>query len=436
MNWLNFFNNNTIELKHQFGRDINATISKDEEQLFNKSSEAFQNKNILDAYMYFFQSLENFSDAETNNNITFSKDDDKLNFIIFQGSAKINGYITQEYLFAETIITKKENAHIALKRYLLERNYQLTYSCYYVDHDYIKLKLYHDNITMTPQKIFFPIREIALNADFDKEYIKTEFPDTVLEDIKHLQPLPKEELEIKYNFLQKWIKELDEELLTLPTNDTAGMQSFLYLCLLLKIDYLIVPNYEIYQKTAKKIQNYFNDENNSLELNNEKLLNFILELKEITFEKFETKLYNAKYTFNPIERASQKEIEIFINESLAKIRWYKNNRYQQIIPTIYKYIAFHILYNYGLHPVVKQLLHILVEVQNPEYFQALGYVNLYDNQEFSKKTIILKIDNIIKPYQSKFKLLEPFGENLNFSSLNEFSNSFYLQINNLNFEDI
>ena len=33
--------------------------------------------------------------------------------------------------------------------------------------------------------------------------------------------------------------------------------------------------------------------------------------------------------------------------------------YNQIIPTIYKYIAFYILYNYGLNPVVKDLLHTL-----------------------------------------------------------------------------
>ena len=47
-----------------------------------------------------------------------------------------------------------------------------------------------------------------------------------------------------------------------------------------------------------------------------------------------------------------------------------------------------------------------------------------------------KIENVISPHQTRFKLLKPFGDKLNFTSLNEFSNSFYLQLNNLNFEEI
>ncbi|MEA1955608.1 MAG: hypothetical protein U9N02_03840, partial [Campylobacterota bacterium] len=268
MNWLNLFENNTIELKHQFGRDINATISKDEEVLFDKSAKAFEEKNIIDAYEYFFKSLENFSFSKSNKNIITSREVNKLNFTIYQGTACIKGFVTLENFLAEVKITKKANAHVALKRYLLERNYQLTYACYFADDEYIKLKLYFDNLTMSPQKIFFPIREIALNADFDKEYMKTEFPNTILEDIEHLQEVPIEELKIKYDFLQKWIKELEDKISLLPSNDAIGMQSFLYLSVLLQIDYLIVPNYEIYQKTAKKIQNYFNDENSSMEVNN------------------------------------------------------------------------------------------------------------------------------------------------------------------------
>ncbi len=168
MSWFNFFDEKSIELRHPFGRGINATISPNEEELFNNSQIAFEEKNILDAYEYFFKSLENYTLGEANKNITITKEDEKLQFEIFQGSARITGYITQEHLYAEAIITKKSFAHVALKRYVLERNYQLTYAYYFTDDEHIKLKLFHDNITMTPQKIFFPLREIALNSDFDK----------------------------------------------------------------------------------------------------------------------------------------------------------------------------------------------------------------------------------------------------------------------------
>jgi hypothetical protein len=437
LNWLNFFRIKTQQ-KHPFGRGINAELSSDEEELFHKSYQAFEQKKILNAYEYFFQSLENFSSDTSNKNITCERKDEKLHFEIFQGTARISGYVTQECLYAESIMTKKSLAHVALKRYMLERNYQFTYVYYFSDDEYIKLKLYHDNITMNPQKVFLPLREMALNADFDKEYIKSEFPDTIIEDIGHLKLIDAHELRIKYNFLHTWIDDMSLKITTFPSNDNEGMKSFSFLYLLFKIDYLLVPKYEIFQKISKKVQEYFSDENSLTEAKNEELKNYIDALKKMPYEEFSTKFYDAKYTFNPTEKTPHEEIGIFITESLAKIRWYKNNRYDQIIPTIYKYIAFYILYNYGLHPVTKELLHTLVEILNPRFFKAFGYTPLYneENASFSKRAVISKIQEIITPYQSRFKLLAPFGDKLNFTSLNEFSNSFYLQLKHLNFEEV
>ncbi|MDQ7060786.1 MAG: hypothetical protein Q9M43_06480 [Sulfurimonas sp.] len=117
-----------------------------------------------------------------------------------------------------------------------------------------------------------------------------------------------------------------------------------------------------------------------------------MKLQEMDFEAFSKNFYNAKYTFNPTDKTAKEDLDNFISESLLKIRWYKNNRYPHIIPTIYKYIAFYILYNYGLNPAIKALLHTLVEIQNQEYFNDLGYAELYntDEETFSKKVIIKK----------------------------------------------
>lgn len=438
MFWFNFFDNKTTQLRHPFGRGINATISPNEEKLFDNSQEAFINKNILDAYEYFFESMQNFTNNNSNQNIIIKKEDKKLLFEIFQGTAKITGYITQEHLYAEVIMIKISSASVALKRYILERNYQFTYAYYFTDNHYIKLKLYHNNITMTPQKIFFPLREIALNADFDKEYMKTEFENVELQEISHLKKLDENELKIKYNYLQEWISELNEKIATLPSNDNAGMQAFFLLNTMFMLDYLLVPKYEIYQKVSKKIQEYFNDETTSMESKNNEIRDYINELSKMNFDKFSENFYNAKYTFNPTEKTEKENMDNFISESLLKIRWYRNNRYNQIIPTIYKYIAFYILYNYGLNPVLKDLLHTLVEIQNSEFFKALDYDELYNEQTdiFNEKAIISKIDNCITSHKDRFKSLETFSSELNFSSLNEFSNSFYLQIQNLNFEEI
>ncbi len=437
MSWLDFFQT-TPTLRHTFGRGINATIAKNEEELFLESSEAFEKKDVLNAYELFFQSLLNFTDEKPNNNITFTRDEDKLNFTIYQGCAKIDGRITKESLYAEAIIVKKKNANVALKRYILERNYQLTYAYYFTNDEYVMLKLYLDNITMSPQKIFFPLRDIALNADYDKEHIKSEFLKIELEDVSHVKAINANESKIKYEYLHKWIKEVEEKVLTLPSNDNASMQAFLYLNLLFKIDYLLVPRYMISQKISKNLSKYFSDENSNIEYKNEELIEYVEKLKKIDFEEFSKNFYSANYTFNPTEKSSYEDVINFINDSLTKIRWYKNNRYYQILPTIYKYVAFYTLYNYGLNPVLRELFHLLVEVQNPRFFKDLDYKTLYNEESltFAKKTITSRIDNVIENYQDRFKALVSFSNELNFSSLNEFSNSFYLQLQNLNFEEI
>ncbi|MDD5156517.1 MAG: hypothetical protein PHV22_00475 [Sulfurimonas sp.] len=437
MSWLNFFDTK-VEQKHKFGRALDSSLAENEEELFNQSSEAFEQKEILKAYNLYLKTIENFHNGLSNHNITVSQSEDELNFEIFQGSAKVSGKITNEQLYAESIITKKLSASVALKRYVLEKNYQMTYAYYFSDEEYIKLKISHDNTKMTPQKVFYSLRELAVNADFDKGYINSIFKDTKVEDTSHLKPLESSELKIKYDFMHKWITQIEDKILTYPSNDNSAMQSFTLLYLLFKIDYLITPKYDIYQKISEKIEEYFSDENILVEAKNEELREYIEKLKEMDFEEFGSNFYYAQYSFNQSDRASQEEIESFINESLVKIRWYKTNRYNLVIPIIYEYIALYILYIYNLHPVTRKLLHILVEIQNPSYFKEIGYATLYDENgsAFSKRAITSRIEDAISPYQENFKLLKPFGDKLNYTSLNEFSNSFYLQLKNLNFQEI
>ena len=438
MSWLDFFQTPTDNCLITFGRGINASIAPDEEELFKKSYEAFEKKDILLAYELFFKSLINFTNTQANENIILKKTDTELHFELYQGLAKIHGTVTQEKLYAEINIIKTADASVAIKRYLLERNYQLTYVNYCSDETSIKLKLYQDNISLSPQKIYFPLRELAINGEFDKEHIKSEFSDIRLEDTGHLQKVQDKQLKIKYKFLQQWIDELEQKVLTLPSNDNTGMQSFLYLNILYKIDYLLSIKCKIHHELSKKILEYFGNEHSTIESKNEELKKYTQELKLLTYEEFSKNFYEAKYTFNPIEKSSYEDIVIFINESQNKIRWYKSNRYSQVIPTIYNYIAFYSLYNYGMNSVLKELFHILIEIQNSSFFQLLGCSQLYDasTQKFSKRSILHKIKKVQEESAQIYSTLIIPSESLNFASLDEFSNSYYIMLKNLDFEEV
>lgn len=302
IHWKDFFEQKKT-CNIQFGRGLNATISPDEEELFNQSYEAFEKKDILNAYEYFFRSLINYTNTVANENITLSRIKDELHFVIYQGSAKIKGVVTQKSLQAEVSIIKSKSASVALKRYILERNYQLTYVNYFSDGEEIKLKLYLDNITLSPQKIFFPLRELALNSDYDKEHMRGEFNDVTLEEVAHTHQVPTQELQEKFALLKTWIEELNTKVLSLPSNDNSGMQSFLYLNIFFKIDYLLLPRCKMYIKLSKKIQEYFGNEHATIESKNEELKKYLLKLQEMEFSEFSKSFYNAKYTFSATEKS-------------------------------------------------------------------------------------------------------------------------------------
>lgn len=438
MSWLDFFQITQDNCPFTFGRGINASLAPNEEQLFNESYEAFERKEILNAYELFFKSLINYTNDKPNTNIVLNRTDSQLNFEMYQGLAKIHGKVTQEHLYAEINIIKTSQSSVAIKRYLLERNYQLTYVNYFSDETSIKLKLYQDNITLSPQKIFFPLRELALNGDYDKGHIKSEFKDITLEDTEHLQIVQEKELKLKYKYLQKWISDLEKKVLTLPSNDNTGIQSFLYLNLLFKIDYLLSVKCKIYHQLSKKVFEYFGNEHSTVESKNEELKKYVLKLKSLRYEEFKNNFYQAQYTFNSIEKSSYEDVVIFINESQNKVRWYKHNRYAQVIPTIYNYIAFYSLYNYGMNPLLKELFHILVEVQNSSYFEDIGCDTLYNEktQKFSKRAIIQRVKKTFDKGLQKYKSLSFSAEILNFSSMNEFCNSYLIMLKNLNFEEV
>ncbi len=392
----------------------------------------------LEAYSNFLNSLENFNGEESTGNIKVEHDENTLHFELIQGITRIIGTVTKETIDAYCLITKADSLHVAVKRRLLERNYEMTYSRFHVKDGQAVLKIHLDNKTMTPQKVFFPLRELALNADYEKEFIASEFDKNSLLDMEHVTPLDDEEKELKFRFMKSWIEECDEGIKRLPSNDNTGMIAFTSLTLLLQIDYLLVPKLQVGRKITERIADYFNNDEKLIETKNADLLNYIATLAAMEYETFAPQLYTTPMTFSPMERTTHEEVSLFIEETLNKIRWYKNNRYHHIIPTIYRYIALHLLYNYGLHPSLQALLHLVVEVQHTTFFNALGYDVLYheEQQKFEKRQITARIEEALEPYQKQYKELNAFGNELDYSSPESFNHSFYTQIKHLNYTEI
>lgn len=439
MNWLRYvkeliFLKKSPEIPH-YGRSIHALPNPKEHELFDLSATAFRANNIVLGYRYFLESIQH---ANSHEHLVLTINDDTISFKLYQGSAILHGTITAEHFHVTSQIAKASNLHVAMKRRFLERNFQLTYCRFRQKEDVIELSIKLHNTTITPQKIFFPLRELALNADFEKEFIASEFEESALLEYDHIHPIDPHRLHRLYETMQEWIRTTKLSLIGLLSNDNKGMASFSYLALLLQIDYLLIPHKKMAKEINEKINTYFLEDEKLTTDKNSDLESYLAELESMSFEAFSTQFYSSTTTFSPFEQAMHDDIADFIDESLSKVRWYKNNHANYVITTIYRYIALYILFNYGIHPSLRALLHLHVQVYASNFFADEGALKLYDSNTntFEKKAISNAIAAAIEPYQYRYKNLINFADQLNFSDLDHFSQSFYLQIQNLDYQEI
>lgn len=422
----------------RYGRGIHALPNAREKELFDEASEAFVKGERLLGYECFLTSLIHQDNGFPLPHLTIEKAEEEIRFQLMQGSALIKGKITHDSLEAYADIAASNELHVAIKRRFLERNFQLTYACFGNADGVIRLSIKLDNATITPQKFFFPLRELALNADFEKEFIASEFDESILLEYDHLVPLDAERVRRLYERMQIWIQRTKQSLIGLLSNDNSGMVSFSYLALLLQIDYLLMPHKKMARQINDKINGYFTDDEKLTEDKNAELENYLHELETMDIGTFQTQLYEAAYTFSPYDQAMHDEIAAFIDESLNKVRWYKNNRSNYVITVIYRYVSLYILYNYGLHPSLRALFHLHVEIYESDFFAAEGETPLYDprNGAFQKHLIAQRIAEAIEPYMSRHKGLRNFADALNYADLDHFSQSYYLQIKNLDYSEV
>jgi len=417
-----------------YGRGIHDAPNPKEHELFDNSTVAFENHDFHDGYHYFLQSLQH----QYTPHLTIKLYENSLEFTLIQGAAIINGRCDENVFSACATIAQASKLNVSIKRHLLERNFQLTYANFSQNNDMIMLKILLNTKTITPQKIFFPLRELSLNAAYEKEFIASEYDESALLEMEHIVSLDPKRLKYFYHIMLEWINKTSQGLTGLLSNDNNGMASFSYLTLLLQIDYLLIPRKKIAKEINEKINSYFlEDEKLTLDKNND-LENYLVELKNIDFNFFCTQFYDAPITFAPYDQASHEEIATFIDESLGKVRWYKNNHINYVIPIIYHYISLYVLYNYGLHPSLRALFHLHVQLYIPDFFVQQEGTTPYISKtgDLQKSMIIAAIDAAIKPYTKRHKNLRNFSDQLNFSDLDHFSQSYYQQLKILDYQEV
>jgi len=421
--------------KYSFGRFISEKRSEEQSLEYQNSKKAFKEQRFIDGYEHYFKYL-NFSAQETSN-VSFTKSKNSLKFKIIQGSCIINGDITNTRLQAKINLVRIVKNNVAVMRRLLEKNYMYTYSSYYIEDETVKSKIFCDNISLSPQKVFFPLRELAINSDKEKELLLDEFNDLEAVEIDHIEVTDSNLKDTKLRFFREWIDKTEQHVILLPSQEQSGAIAFVWLSLLLKIDYFVTPRGKIGYEIYEAISEYYIDDNKLVEEKNDSLNKAVIKLKELDTHKLSKSVYDVTQTFDIFNENSIEDIYSFIDETLGKASWYKEHKYEEIMLSIYEYLGLYMLYNFGMNECLRELTQLNVQLHNTDFYKALGLNTLgSDDDTLKEKKISAKIVNIIKPYTKEYPHLESFDDMLNYDSLEKFHHSYFSCLKNLNFSEL
>ncbi len=415
-----------------FGRFSDSFKAKPKIDAWSNSEKLFLEKKYMDSYEAFFNYLRD----EDTSNVTYTRQGERINFELQQGSKKIHGSIAEGEVVCEADIAEYDKLSVSFMRRLMEMNYTLFYSRFALKDNRICIKFDSKIAAAPPRKLYYGWKELATRADKQDDLLVDDFAMLRSTGNAHIEPLPVTEKEIKYNFFKGWLDKTINRINELNEDAFSGGISYLLLNTAYKLDYLIAPEGTLMNELEKMSGEYFTKDNKPYVEKNRKMKEALQKLADMPKEKVLEDLYRVKSTFGIANPAPhQAVIDLFAN-NLQNVKWYIDNNYTDIAVVIYEYLATYCIFSYGLPKPDAKLFHLLLNITNQDYFTALGEGELlYDSTgtKFSEQVIKTKIDAIIKEGNELYPELKFGTANLKFDSMVSFLKSYAAEIQQLNY---
>lgn len=421
------------EPESSFGRysDNNKPVAK--VTRWSDADALFKEKKYTDCIDAFFDYLRDNSMQ----NVVYERTGNEGRFHFYQGSKIVRGSFNDALLKAEVSLARMPQVSVPVMRRLLELNFNLYYSRFALDNDRLCMCFDSDLETASPSKLYYGLKELSTKADKQDDLLVQDFAILETTDDKHITKIPDAEKEVKYEYLQKWIKESLDAIAGLDTEKFSGGIAYVLLALLFKIDYLITPEGKLLYDLEKISGIYFKKDERPVSEKNrdmaEALKGILLKPKEEIFSC----LFRSNYTFAIVAPQPYKTIAESIHGANQNLILYKDNNYPFIANQIAEYGFSFCQYSYSLPKVISELFHLYMMISYSDYFVSLGYkIEYYDvkKNEFESKRIIEKIKSIQEKWKEKYPLLDFKTQNLRFDNLINFNYSFTNEMEFLNTE--
>ena len=417
----------------QFGRysDNNKPVQKVDR--WTDADNLFKEKKYQESIDAFFDYLKD----DALKNVVHERNGPQGRFHFYQGSKIVRGNYDHEHLHAEVMLAKMPHPSVPVMRRLLEMNFTLYYSRYALDGERLCMRFESDIETSNPNKLYYGLKELATKADKQDDLLVQDFSSLQTLDIDHINEIPLAEKELKYDFLQKWLKETLDYITTLEGDKFSGGIAYLLLALAYRIDYLIVPEGRMLIEIEQIVDIYFKKDEKSTAEKNRDMIEAFKKFQSKPKEEVFSFLFRSKHTFAIVAPQNYKTIADVIHNANQNIAWYRENKHPMIAEKIAEYGIAYCQYSYSLPRPVTEYFQVFMMANYDDFFTALGFgMELYNsiNKTFNAEEIIERIKNVEGKWRSKFPHLNFKTENLKFGSLAEFNLAFTSEIEHLNLE--
>ncbi len=380
-------------------------------------------------YMNSLHLLFNYLRDDDEQNVHFTEEDGIFRFEILQGSKKLVGYANDTLLKAEVKIAKTKELSIGFLRRLVEANFSLKYGRYALD-EAQNITMVFDSYLLdaSPYKLYYALKEIATHADKLDDLLLDEFE--YLEHINtgHTIPISEKEKKIKYDFLQREIQSVFEEINTSKLNydQYPSAVSYLYLSLAYKLDFLIRPEGFVMESIERMHRIFFSSDQKTTAEKNKLVRKELNKIANRTEEQIYGELYHTVSSFGITNPATHERLVNLIESEMANLNWYMENNHTKVAKSIIVYLCSYCLFNYALPKPERDLLELLIRIMEHEYFSELHpeAPAFVENGKLEYRDIKKEIDKVYRTNKEKYPYFKPNMKHLQYNDLCVFGRSY------------
>jgi hypothetical protein len=418
---------------NQFGRYSDAFKSKEKVNFWREAVENFEQKKYFDS----FRSFVKYAADEESQNIALKDNGDSLEIKFLQGTKLIKVNIDNQHVVAESDIASFSKPGIAFMRRLLELNYTLYYTRFSLKDNLILLKFDSSIVDCSPSKFYYAIKELALKADKQDDLLIKDF--NLLQPINEVETIsvPDIQKKIKYKYYRKWIDESLKKVSTLNENTYEGGISYLLLSTIYKIDFFLLPEGNFVNQIEKLNSIYFANDNKSFTDKNNNLKQELVKLSNEPESNVINSFYETVNSFSLLSPTNFNMVLNVINDNHKNVKWYLDNKHEDIALAVYEYILGYCLYMYGMVKCITHLFKLAIVLINYDYYTEINGESVVkyfkEKDKLDDKIIVSEIKQAIEESKNDFPALSFNTDLLDFTSLLHFLSSYLKEIQNLNF---